>query len=652
MAMVIAHNNAARLTLGELKKNTNALGKQLKKVSSGMKINSASDDASMYAISERMRVQIRSLDQDWRNTQTGTNLLDVADGAVSSTVEILRTMKEKALSAANDTNTDSDRATMQKEYNQLIDQIDDNANVTFNGHLLVDGSNNRKVIATQTSLTNNSLSTNTTGQTAFTAMQNRQGEELFIDATDTVEISWTKNGETHSASVTGADNIDKLLETANATVATGGTTTTTVQTVYTVNGVSTTDANDVGLDLNSWRPIEYDESYSGEFISDFSIFGPGDQITLSLYLPDRTIGTGQYGVSQSFHVIRSAFTNFIEEATLALTAGPANAVIPLSQPMHEIFDGRTYLVSDPSQQVNAAYCKYKTVDLSPYSRLISIIDFCDDSMRPLGVNVDRVDGTQLNEKYLTVFFGGIANLPGAGWGFTYSLKVSSQENTTTTGAVGNVFESTAFDGSSVGTDASGSTVYTPDSTKAITIRAYESGVDGQVAGVTFLVKDSEGKIKRNATEALNSFSETVRAENASEDNALIIHTGTKANQAVKVYLTDMRSVALGLKSSDGKTLSIGTQACANTAISVIDSALQKALNEETRLGAYISRLKYTASNLTTANENTQASESTIRDADMAKEMVKYTKANVLAQASQSMLAQANQNSASVLNLLQ
>ncbi len=95
-----------------------------------------------------------------------------------------------------------------------------------------------------------------------------------------------------------------------------------------------------------------------------------------------------------------------------------------------------------------------------------------------------------------------------------------------------------------------------------------------------------------------------------------------------------------------------TQHDANVALRVIDGALDYALNEVTYVGAYISRLGFTESNLVTANENTVSSESTLRDADMAKEMMEYTKANVLAQASQSMLAQANQNSSQVLSLLQ
>ncbi len=133
MAMVVKNNMSAINTLNILNRNSNALAKSLQKVSSGMRINTAADDASGYAISERMRVQIKSLDQDNRNTQNGNSMMRVAEGAVSSTVDILKTLKEKVINAANDTNTDSDRQTIQKELDQSIDQIDDNANVTYNG---------------------------------------------------------------------------------------------------------------------------------------------------------------------------------------------------------------------------------------------------------------------------------------------------------------------------------------------------------------------------------------------------------------------------------------------------------------------------------------------------------------------------------------
>ena len=145
MAMVVKNNMSAVKTLGTLNKNSSALAKSLQKVSSGMKINSAADDASGYSISERMRVMVRSLDQADANTQNGVSLMKVAEGAVSSTVDILRTMKEKAINAANDSNTDADRATIQKEIDQLRTEIDRIARDTeFNTMTVLDGTCTRQ----------------------------------------------------------------------------------------------------------------------------------------------------------------------------------------------------------------------------------------------------------------------------------------------------------------------------------------------------------------------------------------------------------------------------------------------------------------------------------------------------------------------------
>ena len=97
MGMVVKNNISALNTLNTMNRNNSALSKSLEKVSSGMKINSAADDASGYAISEKMRVQIRSLDQANQNAQNGNKLLKTAEGAVSSTLDILKTLKENLI---------------------------------------------------------------------------------------------------------------------------------------------------------------------------------------------------------------------------------------------------------------------------------------------------------------------------------------------------------------------------------------------------------------------------------------------------------------------------------------------------------------------------------------------------------------------------
>lgn len=140
MAMTIMNDASASMTLGELNKNISELGKQLKKVSSGMRINGAGDGPSEFSISEKMRVRIRALDQDERNVQNGTALLRVAEGAIQSQIEIMKTIKQKVIDADNDTNTDLDRMTIQKEIDQGYQQIEDIAQETnYNGKRLLVG---------------------------------------------------------------------------------------------------------------------------------------------------------------------------------------------------------------------------------------------------------------------------------------------------------------------------------------------------------------------------------------------------------------------------------------------------------------------------------------------------------------------------------
>lgn len=93
MAMTIMNDASASMTLGELNKNISELGKQLKKVSSGMRINGAGDGPSEFSISEKMRVRIRALDQDERNVLNGAALLRTAEGAIQSQIEIMKTIK-------------------------------------------------------------------------------------------------------------------------------------------------------------------------------------------------------------------------------------------------------------------------------------------------------------------------------------------------------------------------------------------------------------------------------------------------------------------------------------------------------------------------------------------------------------------------------
>jgi flagellin len=193
-----------------------AAAKSMNQVATGNKINSAKDDASGFAIGKRMSVEIGALEKTLSNVQTGNSLLNVANGAMSSTLEILQTLKEKAIAASNDTAKDSDRATIQKEMNQYIDQINDNSLVTYNGKYLLTGANSGATVETNQAYTNRSLGEDTTGATKLTDLTRRQGDSLNISSTDTVNVSFVKDGKTYATSFEVGDmTLEDIFKKAN-----------------------------------------------------------------------------------------------------------------------------------------------------------------------------------------------------------------------------------------------------------------------------------------------------------------------------------------------------------------------------------------------------------------------------------------------------
>lgn len=130
------------------------------------------------------------------------------------------------------------------------------------------------------------------------------------------------------------------------------------------------------------------------------------------------------------------------------------------------------------------------------------------------------------------------------------------------------------------------------------------------------------------------------------------HMGPNQNQRERVYIGTMTASSFNFKDATGRvTLSLESPEGANASLGVLDGALQRLSKQRADLGAYYNRLDYAARGLMTAYENTQAAESRIRDADMAEEMVEFTKNQVLVQSGTAMLAQANAQSQSILRLI-
>jgi len=131
-----------------------------------------------------------------------------------------------------------------------------------------------------------------------------------------------------------------------------------------------------------------------------------------------------------------------------------------------------------------------------------------------------------------------------------------------------------------------------------------------------------------------------------------LHIGANMDQRMRVYIGTMTASALGVRNvGDGSIMSLDNADSANRSIGTLDAALKTLNKQRADLGAYQNRLTHTISGLNIASENMSASESRIRDTDMAKAMVEYTKNQVLSQSGMAMLAQANSNSQQVLSLL-
>ena len=171
--MIINHNMNALNAHRNMGVNNTASGKSMEKLSSGLRINRAGDDAAGLAISEKMRGQIRGLEQSSRNASDGISMIQTAEGALNETTNILQRMRELAVQSANDTNTADDREQLQKEMTQLGEEIDRIANNTeFNTKKLLNGNMGKATEAAAGSLENKgALQANLTNDTKLEVLK-------------------------------------------------------------------------------------------------------------------------------------------------------------------------------------------------------------------------------------------------------------------------------------------------------------------------------------------------------------------------------------------------------------------------------------------------------------------------------------------------
>ncbi len=227
--MRINHNIAALNTYNKLSSSSAAQGKSMEKLSSGLRINRAGDDAAGLAISEKMRGQIRGLDQAGRNAQDGISMIQTAEGALNETHDILQRMRELSVQSSNDTNTLDDRKEIQKEVEQLKSEINRISETTefntqklLNGSLGVSGTSSDKTKVDITSATGLAPGAYTvTVDTAATKASAAIGSTDFDTATDVsgkeLVINGTKIDFSGMTAATTADIVNKINEYKDVT---------------------------------------------------------------------------------------------------------------------------------------------------------------------------------------------------------------------------------------------------------------------------------------------------------------------------------------------------------------------------------------------------------------------------------------------------
>ncbi|SEH26795.1 flagellin [Selenomonas sp. KH1T6] len=721
MALTVLNNTAAAMTLGELNKNVSNLGKQLKKVATGTKITGAGDGAAEYNIAEKMQVQLRSLAQDIENTRTGRSILKVAEGGIQGIVDELRDMKQLAINAANDTNTDADRATIQKEFDEKLRQIDDIVSTTnYNGKLLLNGTYARIIEGGITGSNQNAgASTGPRGATATSVTSTGPtGAATNVPSNGQIDYGGVY---TIPADFTGTINISSVAAAGGVKLSqVSGTTLTDVNIVVdapqsgtaklwieNLNITNSTNNNVIQFSANSSvnvltligdNNIELSNATTKAAINmgkNLEIQGNGSSLTIANTAGsgacigtdgDSSASAGNLSITNGTFTLHSGYGAAIGSGGDGATIGNISIYNATVNMTGGTFAGIgsggggaacgdiTVRHSTINDLFDASYPEHA----SPSGRPVGSIDTCigsgysgsscgDIRVEDCIVHAENSDSALVGAGDAGDPDGGcgdifISNSDIIGYS-DHGAAVGSGRNAT----AGEIWITNATkiqhespDGAAIGSGENG---------HVGKIHIDKSSLDLLDASNAYV--DSTHKIpgigKGRGHSTGNFDIDPVPDETVAvylDGNPLKIHTGTKANQRINCFIENLGAKALfGVKTDEelAAVATVRTRVSAQRLLGdlhdpsiegPLDKAINYALGEITQMGAYINRLEATEETITINHENTTSSESVIRDADMAREMTEYTKSNILSQAAQSMLAQANQNSSSVLSLLQ
>ena len=596
--MVVQHNLQAMNANRMLNVTTGAQAKSTEKLSSGYRINRAADDAAGLSISEKMRKQIRGLNQASSNAEDGVSAVQTAEGALTEVHSMLQRMNELATQAANGTNSESDRSSIQDEIDQLTTEIDRVSETTkFNETYLLKGdekgTTKTNTVAAHDAGLAGKLADNGDGTSTFTADTLAVGDKVKIAGK---EYTIGKSADSADYAKKGEAAVKPIA--AGDSVTSGGVTTTIVSKVTTTDATAATWAeNDTFKDADGkvWTVVadtaKTDEANGKVRISD-----------VSTYLKDGC----------------------------TITACKSNAKLKDTSVIDDLGKNEVSITDDTSIKALQDGIKAgDTVTVSGKTKTVTAETpkTYDEIKNLTGLDALNTDVAIGSKKYTI----GTSTDEGAG-------KITKDD-----------FLAAIKDGDKVSVGGVNYTaIVKADNDESITIEDAYSKMAKELETASSIGTDKAASVKNNGN---GTFAITQGSVEVKEGLSFNLHVGADADMTnkISVNIDAMSSAGLGIK---GINVVDDSGVAATYAVDAISDAISKVSAQRSSLGAVQNRLEHTISNVDNVAENTTSAESRIRDTDMAEEMVNYSKNNILAQAGQSMLAQANQSNQGVLSLLQ
>ncbi len=660
MSMVVQHNLTAMNSNRMLGITTSAQAKSTEKLSSGYRINRAADDAAGLTISEKMRKQMRGLDRASTNAQDGVSAVQTAEGALTEVHSMLQRMNELATQASNGTNSEADRQAIQNEIDQLNTEIDRVAETTkFNELYLLKGDEGKQTtaVAAHDAGLKGKLIDNGDGTSVFQADALKDGDKVNIAG-----VEYTIGGKGVAGASADKINPNKLNKDTTGY--------STASNLTAVTGLSAGDSMTIGgktyMLTDNIAVDELKFNGAGSFkIGDtvYTVNGGGATAATMTAVKD---------TNAALNLIKEALTEGKQVTVTAATVGTYSAATGASATNTAITAGNVVLALEDGEISRGNLKTGIGSDANPVDILAMVTGQstgaaqAGDSVTKNGVTTtatkyepkaakdvyDGIDGLAIGST-VTVGDGEDAK--------TYTIVASAEEEDA--GAYKLTKDSILakiHDGDTVNYGGNAFTVIGdigPEEEKGgveNTISAEEAyakmAEELQKASSIGTDDGKEASVANNGDGKFTITQGTVEYANTLNFN---LHVGADADMTnkINVKIDTMNTAYLGIQGLDVIGEGNDGGISATYAIDSIADAISKVSAQRSALGAVQNRLEHTIANLDNVVENTTAAESRIRDTDMADEMVEYSKNNILAQAGQSMLAQANQSNQGVLSLL-